>query len=192
MNGIIIILLQSLCWIKGVVRADDVIQSDIIWAQMGQSATIDCRHTKGATYNEMYWYIQHQGESMKLIVITATYIQQPQFGEGVDENKFSAKKTVAENGSLTVTDLDSADSAVYYCACPVTDVMKIFLFNYNQFLKHRLFSMRRQILIVMIVLHSVSGQNYDIHQNPSVLFGYSGEYHELHCNHRVSDFYNIL
>ncbi|KAL6477482.1 hypothetical protein MHYP_G00133170 [Metynnis hypsauchen] len=52
--------------------------------------------------------------------------------------------------------------------------------------------MRRQILIVLTVLHSISGQNYDIHQNPLASFGYSGEYRELHCNHSVSDFYNIL
>ncbi|KAL7862356.1 hypothetical protein SRHO_G00137970 [Serrasalmus rhombeus] len=49
-----IIIIQSLYWIKGVARADDVIQPNTIWAQIGQSAMINCEHTKDATYTHMY------------------------------------------------------------------------------------------------------------------------------------------
>ncbi|KAL7872928.1 hypothetical protein AOLI_G00119990 [Acnodon oligacanthus] len=112
----IIILLQSLCWSQGVAGANDVIQPNIIWAEMGQSATIDCEHTKGSTYREMYWYRQHPGESMEFIVFTVSYGLKPEFGEGFDEQKFTASKTVPENGSLAVNKLDSTDSAVYFCS----------------------------------------------------------------------------
>ena len=94
----------------------DVIQPSIIWARMGQPATINCKHTKGATYTEMYWYFQRQGESMKFIVFTVSYGLKPEFGEGFDDKKCLANKTVPESGSLTVTDLDSTDSAVYFCS----------------------------------------------------------------------------
>ncbi|KAL7872930.1 hypothetical protein AOLI_G00120010 [Acnodon oligacanthus] len=77
----IIILLQSLYWIQGIAGANDVIQPSVIWAETGRSATVDCRHTKGVDYNQMYWFHQRQGESMKLIVFTATYIKQSEFGE---------------------------------------------------------------------------------------------------------------
>ncbi|KAL7862349.1 hypothetical protein SRHO_G00137900 [Serrasalmus rhombeus] len=116
MTRAITILLHLLYWIQGVVRANDVIQPNIIWANMGQLATINCKHTKDAFHNQMYWFRQHQGESMKLIAYTATFNKQPEFGEGFDENKFTANKTVAESGSLTVNNLGSTDSAVYFCA----------------------------------------------------------------------------
>ncbi|KAL7872925.1 hypothetical protein AOLI_G00119960 [Acnodon oligacanthus] len=76
-----IIIIQSLYWIQGIARADDVIQPKMIWAQMGQSATITCEHTKGTVYTQMYWFRQVQGESMKLIVFTASYTKKPEFGE---------------------------------------------------------------------------------------------------------------
>ncbi|KAL7862351.1 hypothetical protein SRHO_G00137920 [Serrasalmus rhombeus] len=78
----IIILLQSLYWIQGAAEAKDVIQPNVIWAEKGRSATIHCKHTKGVDYNQMYWFHQRQGESMKLIVLTATYIKQSEFEEG--------------------------------------------------------------------------------------------------------------
>ncbi|KAL6477476.1 hypothetical protein MHYP_G00133110 [Metynnis hypsauchen] len=112
----IIIIIQSLYWIQGITRADDVIQPNMIFAQMGQSATVTCEHTKGAAYTQMYWFRQVQGESMKLIAFTASYTKETEFGDGFDDKKFSTNKKVPESGSLTVTDLDSADSAVYYCS----------------------------------------------------------------------------
>nr|AAA99773.1 T-cell antigen receptor beta [Ictalurus punctatus] len=110
----IIIIFQSLYWIQGVAGANDVLQPDILWAQFGQSVTINCSHTKGSVYREMYWFRQYQGESMELIVYTTSFGTQD-FGKS-DQKKFSAIKTVPENGSFTVKDVDYNDNAVYFCA----------------------------------------------------------------------------
>ncbi|KAI4873870.1 hypothetical protein NFI96_020431 [Prochilodus magdalenae] len=52
--------------------------------------------------------------------------------------------------------------------------------------------MRGHILFILAVLHSVSGQNYDVHQNPSDLLSGPGEHCELYCNHSSSTFRTIL
>ncbi|KAI4873874.1 hypothetical protein NFI96_020428, partial [Prochilodus magdalenae] len=111
-----VILLLSLYCIQGGARANDVLQPHAIFAETGQTATFNCKQTKGSTYREMYWYRQRQGESMKFIVFTVNYGLKPEFGEGFDEKKVSANKTVPESGSLTVNDLDSTDSAMYFCS----------------------------------------------------------------------------
>ncbi|KAK2843661.1 hypothetical protein Q7C36_011876 [Tachysurus vachellii] len=110
----ILIVFQSLYWIQGVSGANDVNQPQTLWVEKGQSATINCSHTKSATHNQMYWYRQYYGESMELIVFTTSY-GTPDFGK-FNQNKFSAIKAVPENGSFTVNDVDYNDSAVYFCA----------------------------------------------------------------------------
>ncbi|KAI5618824.1 hypothetical protein C0J50_21495, partial [Silurus asotus] len=85
----------------------------VAWHLKGESAEIKCSHNKGFTYNQMYWFIQRQGESMELIVYTTT--SSKEFGS-VDKNKFSTVKEIAQNGSLTVKNVDTEDSAVYFCA----------------------------------------------------------------------------
>ncbi|KAF4084290.1 hypothetical protein AMELA_G00127110 [Ameiurus melas] len=110
----VLVFFQSLYWIQGVAGADDVSQPSILWAKFGQSATINCSHTKGTAYNRMYWFRQHHGENMELIVYTGAYIT-PDFGK-FSQSKFSTIKTVAESGSFTVKDVDYNDSAVYFCA----------------------------------------------------------------------------
>jgi len=75
---------------------------------------MNCTHTKGAAYYQMYWYRQRTGETMRLIVFTMAN-SKPEFGE-VDENKFEAHKSVAESGSLTVKDLEPGDGAIYFCS----------------------------------------------------------------------------
>ncbi|KAI5102598.1 hypothetical protein C0J45_7950, partial [Silurus meridionalis] len=85
----------------------------VAWHLKGESAEIKCSHNKDFNYNQMYWYIQRQGESMELIVYTTA--SSKEFGS-VDKNKFSTVKEIAQNGSLTVKNLDTGDSAVYFCA----------------------------------------------------------------------------
>uniref|UniRef100_A0A4W4EHK1 Ig-like domain-containing protein n=1 Tax=Electrophorus electricus TaxID=8005 RepID=A0A4W4EHK1_ELEEL len=99
-----------------VTGANDVNQPNVLWGEIGKSTTINCSHTKGVDYNQMYWYRQHQGETLKLIVFTATYITKPEFGNEFNESKFLASKMVPESGSLTVKNLDFTDSTMYFCA----------------------------------------------------------------------------
>ncbi|KAF5891686.1 T-cell receptor beta variable [Clarias magur] len=122
----IIIVLQSLYWIRGVAGVNGVTQPPTFWAKTGESATIDCSHTKGSAYREMSWYRQYHGESMELIVYTTSY-SEPDYGK-FNQTKFSAIKTVPESGSFTVNDVDYSDSAVYFCANP-PDLIK----SHNEF-----------------------------------------------------------
>uniref|UniRef100_A0A3Q0QUC0 Ig-like domain-containing protein n=1 Tax=Amphilophus citrinellus TaxID=61819 RepID=A0A3Q0QUC0_AMPCI len=98
----------------GLIDANDVTQTPILWKDQGNNATMSCSHTKGADYYQMYWYRQLPGQNMELIVFTTTAKKgDHDFGK-FSKDKFSATKTEAQNGDFTVKNLDS--SAVYFCA----------------------------------------------------------------------------
>ncbi|KAF5891690.1 T-cell receptor beta variable [Clarias magur] len=69
----VLVVFHSLYWIQGAAGVNDVTQSNAFLVEMGKSATIDCSHTKGPDYNQMYWFRQYHGESMELIVYTTSY-----------------------------------------------------------------------------------------------------------------------
>ncbi|KAF5891693.1 immunoglobulin iota chain-like [Clarias magur] len=110
----VLVVFHSLYWIQGAAGVNDVTQSNAFLVEMGKSATIDCSHTKGLAYDQMYWFRQYHGESMELIVYTTSYGTKD-FGK-FKQSKFSANQTVAQSGSFTVNDVDYSDSAVYFCA----------------------------------------------------------------------------
>ncbi|KAG7328542.1 hypothetical protein KOW79_008486 [Hemibagrus wyckioides] len=103
----VLVIFQSFYWIQGVLGVNDVSQSSTLWVTMGQSATINCSHSKDSSYNRMYWFRQLHGESMELIVYSPTY-GTPDFGT-FSESKFSVSKTVPQSGSFTVKDVDYND-----------------------------------------------------------------------------------
>ncbi|TSM77397.1 Immunoglobulin lambda variable 5-37 [Bagarius yarrelli] len=105
----ILVFFQSLYWIQGIAGNTDVIQPSTLWVNMGQSATVNCSHTKGISYDRMYLFRQQPGQNMELIVYSPTY-GTPDFGN-FDESKFSVVKTVAESRSFTVKDVDYSDRA---------------------------------------------------------------------------------
>uniref|UniRef100_A0A4W5KJR2 Ig-like domain-containing protein n=1 Tax=Hucho hucho TaxID=62062 RepID=A0A4W5KJR2_9TELE len=78
-------------------------------------AQMNCSHTKGATYLQMYWYRQRPGEGMKQVAFTTTS-SSPEYSGDFSADKFSANKTVAESGSFTVKKLEAGDSGMYFCA----------------------------------------------------------------------------
>ncbi|GAA6086128.1 M1-specific T cell receptor beta chain-like [Tachysurus ichikawai] len=110
----VLVIFQLIYWIQGVSGANDVSQPSTLWGTMGQSATINCTQTKGSSYSRMYWFRQHHGQSMELIVYSPTY-GTPDFGN-FNQSKFSVIKTVSESGSFTVKDVDHNDRGVYFCA----------------------------------------------------------------------------
>lgn len=73
---------------------------------------MNCSHTKGSGYYQMYWYRQLPGEGMKQVVYT-TSSSKPEYSGDFSEDKFSAKKTVVESGSFTVKKLEAGDSSRY-------------------------------------------------------------------------------
>uniref|UniRef100_A0A3Q0SUK8 Immunoglobulin V-set domain-containing protein n=1 Tax=Amphilophus citrinellus TaxID=61819 RepID=A0A3Q0SUK8_AMPCI len=91
----------------------DVTQTSIIWKNQGEKATINCSHTKDVSHNQMYWYRQRPGETMKLIVFTTTVKTDHDFGD-FSQEKFSATKPDAYSGTFTVKNLEPKDK-VYLC-----------------------------------------------------------------------------
>uniref|UniRef100_A0A3P9C003 Immunoglobulin V-set domain-containing protein n=1 Tax=Maylandia zebra TaxID=106582 RepID=A0A3P9C003_9CICH len=52
----------------GLTDGSDVEQTPTLWEREGESATMQCNHTK-----DMYWYQQLPGKGMKQIVFTTAY-----------------------------------------------------------------------------------------------------------------------
>uniref|UniRef100_A0A667YGG8 Ig-like domain-containing protein n=1 Tax=Myripristis murdjan TaxID=586833 RepID=A0A667YGG8_9TELE len=100
---------------SGLIDGSDVTQTLLLWRKKGESATMNCSHTKDASYRQMYWYRQLPGEGMKQIVYTVPS-SNPEYGSGFSEDKFPAKKSDAQTGSLTVEELLPEDNGVYFCA----------------------------------------------------------------------------
>ncbi|XP_044023433.1 uncharacterized protein LOC122862178 [Siniperca chuatsi] len=112
--GLIKLSAALLC-ITGLIDGRDVTQTPVLWGDEGQSATMNCSHTKDATFVQMYWYRQLPGERMKQIVLTTT-TPPHKYESGFSEDKFPATKNNAQTGSLTVEKLLPEDSGVYFCA----------------------------------------------------------------------------
>lgn len=109
--------LLILLWIKekGKTNGAVVTQTDFLWKNEGEDATMNCSHTKDITYDQMYWYRQLPGETMRLIVFTRNRIDNHDFGD-FKEEKFSATKPNPESGTFTVKHVTAADKALYFCA----------------------------------------------------------------------------
>ncbi|KAJ0008671.1 hypothetical protein NQD34_016086, partial [Periophthalmus magnuspinnatus] len=93
----------------------NVIQKDILLESEGDSATLPCNHTKGASYYQMYWYRQRSGENMRQIVFTRTTTT-PDFEPDFRNSRFKVTRPNAESGTLAVENLESGDNGVYFCA----------------------------------------------------------------------------
>ncbi|KAK2892159.1 hypothetical protein Q8A73_017824 [Channa argus] len=105
----------ALLSVVGLIDGSDVIQTPLLWNDEGQSATMNCSHTKAASFFQMYWYRQLPGETMRQIVLTTTSPPH-KYKSGFSEDKFPSTKNDAQTGSLTVEKLQSGDSGVYFCA----------------------------------------------------------------------------
>uniref|UniRef100_A0A3Q2QHG4 Ig-like domain-containing protein n=1 Tax=Fundulus heteroclitus TaxID=8078 RepID=A0A3Q2QHG4_FUNHE len=99
----------------GLTAGSDVHQPDMLWRNQGDNATIECKHSKGASYYQMYWYRQLPGETMKQIVFTIAN-SKPDFEAEFKSEKFSVTKPDALSGTFTVSKLVPGDKGLYFCA----------------------------------------------------------------------------
>ncbi|KAG7509828.1 M1-specific T cell receptor beta chain-like [Solea senegalensis] len=113
--GLITLSAALLC-IVGLTDGSDVTQTALLWKDKGQSATMNCSHTKDGSYLQMYWYRQLPGEMMKQIVFTTTITTEHKYESGFSKDKFPAQKSDANTGSLTVLKLQPEDSGLYFCS----------------------------------------------------------------------------
>ncbi|KAG9336779.1 hypothetical protein JZ751_003127 [Albula glossodonta] len=56
-----------------------ILTPSILWGHTQSSAQMNCSHSLGATYFQMYWYKQRPPEGIQLIVFTST-ASKPEFG----------------------------------------------------------------------------------------------------------------
>lgn len=106
---------MSLHLLAGVIADSDVSQISVLVLRQGEDATIQCNHTKGASYFQMYWFRQLPGKTMERVVFTTVGNSEHDFGT-FDKKKYSATKTVADTGTFSVNKLEPQDQGVYFCA----------------------------------------------------------------------------
>ncbi|KAL3968529.1 poliovirus receptor-related protein 2 [Sarotherodon galilaeus] len=104
-----------LLWVSGLTDGGEVKQTAMLWKNQGDNVSIECSHTYGSGYYQMYWYRQLPGELMKQMVFT-TPSTKPDFEPDFRDEKFSATKRDADSGTLIVTNLVPGDQGLYFCA----------------------------------------------------------------------------
>ncbi|KAI4898447.1 hypothetical protein NFI96_000503 [Prochilodus magdalenae] len=115
MISVVTILAFSLQWTPGFAEDSGVTQSPgVLWVEKGNSADMNCSQKKGPTYRYMHWFRQLPGKPMEHIVYI-TPSREPNFGT-FSKEKFSATKKSPGTGSFTVKNVESEDSALYFCA----------------------------------------------------------------------------
>lgn len=82
-----------------------------IYSKPGQEAKIYCSHSE-SNYDQILWYKQSEGQMLLLgyVYFRDTY---PEAGLGV---KLGGGASKDQNCTLTVEDVNSSSSAVYFCA----------------------------------------------------------------------------
>ncbi|KAL6477485.1 hypothetical protein MHYP_G00133200 [Metynnis hypsauchen] len=109
------LLILAVCLFTGQGDESGVFQTpNIIWGSPGSSANMNCSHNKPIDHRQMYWFRQFPGEGMTRIAYTVVG-GELDYGD-FSKDKYEAVKTVVESGSFTVKNLDSGDSALYFCA----------------------------------------------------------------------------
>ena len=90
---------------SGLTDGSDVTQTDTLWKLQGDDATMDCKHSKEATFYQMYWYRQLPGEPIRLM---ATLLKTPKL-----TLKQNSDMINSPSPSLTLTaDLNREEAAV--------------------------------------------------------------------------------
>ncbi|AWP16074.1 Hypothetical protein SMAX5B_008929 [Scophthalmus maximus] len=120
-----------LLWMRGFIDGGDVAQPSTLWKDEGDAATINCSHTKDATYYQMYWFRQLPGEGMKQIQakdsLSVTLIgygyESSQNYEGTFKEQFTLTRQSAVRGTLTIHGAKPSHSAVYFCAASLAVVV---------------------------------------------------------------------
>lgn len=86
-------------------------QSPDLFASKGENVTLQCSQLN-TNYNGMYWFRQRPSESLELIVYYYANM-------GTLEDKFKQKVSAKKHShslDLTIKEVQSTDSAVYFCA----------------------------------------------------------------------------
>uniref|UniRef100_W5N7B6 Ig-like domain-containing protein n=1 Tax=Lepisosteus oculatus TaxID=7918 RepID=W5N7B6_LEPOC len=153
-------------------------QSPNVMIEEGHNVTLNCSQ-KGTSYNGMYWYRQLPGQHLELIV--HYYVQLKTMGPEFEGRFLSERKD--SSLYLTVQELKSADSAVYFCAKQETQ---------------NAFSISLASLPVAskntsnTFLSSIRGVKFQQVTTPSIAWNKTGESAEIRCEHQRGADYSTM
>ncbi|CAB1335681.1 unnamed protein product, partial [Coregonus sp. 'balchen'] len=164
-------------WVTGLVEGSEVTQTPtILWGLKDSDAQMNCSHTKGATYFQMYWYRQRPGEGMKQVAFT-TPNSKSEYSGDFSEDKYPTVRNAAESGSFTVKKVEAGDSGIIFI---------IIIFS---------FIIMFRVLIHLAALPLwVTGESFSsmVNQSPVALIGGPGRNVQLTCSHTIPNYRMIL
>ncbi|KAL7379690.1 hypothetical protein ABVT39_004172 [Epinephelus coioides] len=178
---------------SGLIHGSDVTQTDILWKNKGENATMHCSHTKAADFFQMYWYRQLPGETMKRIVYTITTSKNHDFGD-FSKDKFAATKPDVETGTFTVKNLEPEDKGLYFCALPNSKNLKGQVSS--RVSTSKLLTMMFLVMLCFLHLPGNKGASHSnrVFQTPPFIIKKAGESvtSEINCSHSVTNYDRIL
>ncbi|CAB1335687.1 unnamed protein product, partial [Coregonus sp. 'balchen'] len=178
---------------------------------------MNCSHTKGLSYFQMYWYRQRPGEGMKQVALT-TPNSKSEYSGDFSEDKYPTVKTDAESGSFTVKKVEAGDSGMYFCASAGDTAMKLIGYVNVQSVtlespleKHfnvsgdgrkeaHLHLLRLTINMITLLIQVATlplwvtglSQTDKVHQTPTEILKRPEDKVQFSCSHNVPNYYMIL
>uniref|UniRef100_A0A670JZG1 Immunoglobulin lambda-1 light chain-like n=1 Tax=Podarcis muralis TaxID=64176 RepID=A0A670JZG1_PODMU len=100
-----LLLLSLLSYCSGVTSQPSLTQPASQSVSLGQTATLSCSRNGGTSWDDIHWYQQKPGQPPRFL-----WYGSSTRGEGVP-----ARFTGSRSGSLTISNIEAADEAVYFC-----------------------------------------------------------------------------
>uniref|UniRef100_W5N7D3 Ig-like domain-containing protein n=1 Tax=Lepisosteus oculatus TaxID=7918 RepID=W5N7D3_LEPOC len=155
-------------------------QSPNVMVEEGHNVTLYCSQ-KGTSYRGMYWYRQLPGQHLELIVY---YYYDTESMEKKIEGRFSSERKDSSL-YLTVRELKSADSAVYFCAKQEAQHFKEIPYS-------AVIGTSSEYGKLFYSLSAGRGQELHVSQTPLILWNNTGESVSMHCEHQGGVTYNAM
>ncbi|XP_051578033.1 uncharacterized protein LOC127454710 [Myxocyprinus asiaticus] len=172
--------------IKSYANVNDIVQSPTLFLQLKETAKLTCSHTKGATYNRMYWFLQYHGETMEFIVYTTSF-GTVEYGK-LNKTKDLVTHGAAEKGSLTrKSSIAYSFLALALCAV-ITQLSTVIRLNMRQFI------IRETLITIIFSLFRSKGftQSDKVLQMPRDMIVNLKDSPKLQCSHSISNYNRIL
>ncbi|KAK2843650.1 hypothetical protein Q7C36_011865 [Tachysurus vachellii] len=112
-----------ICFSTGKANCVTFQQTPSVIAKEMINVTIQCSHDDN-NLPRMFWYQQNNRGVMELIGYTISEISDPNYEDGF-KDRFTLSRQSTLAGSLTISNLQQSDSAVYYCAASQHSASKI-------------------------------------------------------------------
>uniref|UniRef100_A0A673N8H3 Ig-like domain-containing protein n=1 Tax=Sinocyclocheilus rhinocerous TaxID=307959 RepID=A0A673N8H3_9TELE len=109
--GVVTLILPSIALCGAVVVTQN---PPVLTLSKGQMATLDC-NLATITNSAARWYKQIHGGVPQFVLYFHHSNTSPTYGSGYSSPKFNSNHKTKSDYSLIISNVDVADSAVYYC-----------------------------------------------------------------------------